>query len=257
MKEIHFYEGIGSPQGCLHSWKSTQLAITAKMARIDTTQMSFLSTWLLTNGYRVFIHPEPKSGRGVYEIKLGKENACTDMEITFAHNLFRLWNSGVLAAPREPAQNPTPDDLAVLRAKYPAGTRLRLKRDLEDPYATHLAGELATVREVDGVGQIHCAWDCGGSLALDADIDSFDILPALTPRRLQIKCRLANGVFFEPVRVGRVQISVEIGPFGDDSWAIWGALASEYADIGRNRTILETTIGALDEAIEAANKLFS
>jgi hypothetical protein len=75
---------------------------------------------------------------------------------------------------------PTPEKLAWLRKKYPPGTRIELKAPLEDPYATQKAGDRATIRGIDGAGNMLCAWDCGSSLNLLPDLDSFEVIGAFT-----------------------------------------------------------------------------
>ena len=55
--------------------------------------MGLLSTRLIENGYRIFVHED---GGGSYELRLG---GCdrTDKEIRPAHNLFRMWQAGAFA----------------------------------------------------------------------------------------------------------------------------------------------------------------
>ena len=55
------------------------------------------------------------------------------------------------------------ETLAMLREKYPSGTRVELVH-MDDPYTSLTAGDKGTVRFVDDVGTIHISWDCGSSL---------------------------------------------------------------------------------------------
>ena len=58
-----------------------------------------------------------------------------------------------------------------LKDMYPAGTRVKLEK-MDDPQAPK-PGTAGTVLYVDGIGQIHVAWDNGSSLALIPEIDKF------------------------------------------------------------------------------------
>lgn len=62
--------------------------------------------------------------------------------------------------------------IAEARAAYPAGTRVRLIA-MNDPQAP-TPGTEGTVRLVDGIGDIHVAWDTGSSLALIPGVDEFE-----------------------------------------------------------------------------------
>lgn len=65
-------------------------------------------------------------------------------------------------------------DVNILRKQYPAGTRLRLLRGIDDPFSPKRQGDVVTVSFVDDAGQIHGRWDSGGSLALIAGKDDFE-----------------------------------------------------------------------------------
>lgn len=71
-------------------------------------------------------------------------------------------------------------DVAVLRKKYPKGTRLRLLRGIGDPYSPKKQGEIMTVSFVDDACQIHGTWQNGGSLALIAGLDAFEVADRCT-----------------------------------------------------------------------------
>ena len=55
------------------------------------------------------------------------------------------------------------ETLAMLRERYPAGTRVELVH-MDDPYTSLTTGDKGTVRCVDDMGTIHISWDCGSSL---------------------------------------------------------------------------------------------
>lgn len=69
-------------------------------------------------------------------------------------------------------QMPDTDDL---RKKYPVGTRLRLLKGIADPFSPKMEGDVLTVSFVDDACQIHGTWDSGGSLALLAGLDAFEV----------------------------------------------------------------------------------
>ena len=54
-KEFHLYL---SGRCCLHSYVATKRAIEQGQDRIDTTQLALVGTYLIHQGYRIFIHPE-------------------------------------------------------------------------------------------------------------------------------------------------------------------------------------------------------
>lgn len=63
-----------------------------------------------------------------------------------------------------------------LERKYPAGTRICLIRMKGEPQmACGLRGE---VQFVDDACQIHMKWKNGSSLALNIDLDTFEIIAA-------------------------------------------------------------------------------
>ena len=55
------------------------------------------------------------------------------------------------------------ETLAMLREKYPKGTRVELIH-MDDPYTRLTAGDKGTVNHVDDMGTIHISWDCGSIL---------------------------------------------------------------------------------------------
>ena len=66
----------------------------------------------------------------------------------------------------------TPDRLKALREQYPEGCRVKLNY-MNDPYRSDLKeGALGTVLNVDAIGTIHVAWDCGSSLGVVFGEDS-------------------------------------------------------------------------------------
>ena len=57
------------------------------------------------------------------------------------------------------------------------GRRVRLiYMEGEDPSRMYKGLE-GTIDHIDGIGQIHVKWDNGSSLALNGDVDDFEILP--------------------------------------------------------------------------------
>ena len=60
--------------------------------------------------------------------------------------------------------------LAMLREKYPTGTRVELMH-MDDPYTSLTTGDKGTVRFVDDIGTIHISWDCGSSLGAVYRVD--------------------------------------------------------------------------------------
>lgn len=91
--EIHFYEQ--KPDKDMYvDYVTTNKAIEDKVEFIETTQMHLLSTGLLLNGYRVFIH---YAKGDVYEVELYKSRTPNHVEIRPSKNLRALWASGALS----------------------------------------------------------------------------------------------------------------------------------------------------------------
>lgn len=92
-KEFHLYLSdyeMTRDSCCLHSYVATKKAIEQGRARIDTTQVALVGTYLIHRGYRIFIYP----AKGIpFEITLGK-CANTSREIREAHNLEKLLVNG-------------------------------------------------------------------------------------------------------------------------------------------------------------------
>ncbi|MBD5584084.1 MAG: hypothetical protein HDQ88_03305 [Clostridia bacterium] len=96
--EIHFFEkDTDMTQSVIpcHGWYETLNAIEKRTPCIATTQMGLLSTRLIEDGYRVFVHPADERP---YEIRLDDKNTCTDKELRMTHNLFRMWQAGAFHA---------------------------------------------------------------------------------------------------------------------------------------------------------------
>ena len=64
-----------------------------------------------------------------------------------------------------------------LKEQYPKGTVVRLKEMEQEPEM--LRGLLGTVQFVDDIGQIHVEWENGSSLALNQDVDRFEVIPQM------------------------------------------------------------------------------
>lgn len=62
------------------------------------------------------------------------------------------------------------ETLAMLREKYPAGTRVELVH-MDDSYTKLTAGDKGTVNHIDDMGTIHISWDCGSSLGAVYGVD--------------------------------------------------------------------------------------
>lgn len=95
--EIHFYEQKPHwmREGDIYvDYVSTDEAINKKESFIETTQMHLLSTSLLLEGYKVFIH---YAKGDVYEVELYKSRTPNHMVITPSKNLRALWASGALS----------------------------------------------------------------------------------------------------------------------------------------------------------------
>lgn len=66
-------------------------------------------------------------------------------------------------------------DVASIKKKYPAGTRIKLI-NMDDPWHPVEPGTEGTVKLVDDIGQIHMKWDNGRTLALVPGQDEFEII---------------------------------------------------------------------------------
>ena len=62
------------------------------------------------------------------------------------------------------------ETLAMLREKYPTGTRVELVH-MDDPYTSLTTGDKGTVKHVDDMGTIHISWDCGSLLGVVYGVD--------------------------------------------------------------------------------------
>ena len=60
-----------------------------------------------------------------------------------------------------------------IRQSYQPGTKVVLDEKMEDPYCEMPAGLTGIVDSVDDLGQIHCHWENGSSLALIPGVDHF------------------------------------------------------------------------------------
>lgn len=61
-----------------------------------------------------------------------------------------------------------------IKSQYPAGTKIRLNMMHGEPNMP--AGLKGTVVDIDGIGQIHMKWENGSSLALNIEVDDFDVI---------------------------------------------------------------------------------
>ena len=94
--EIHFYEQTPQRENnnLYIDYVGTNKAIENKIEFIETTQMHLLSTGLLMNGYKVFIH---YAKGDVYEVELYKSRTPNHKVIRPSTNLRALWASGALS----------------------------------------------------------------------------------------------------------------------------------------------------------------
>lgn len=70
---------------------------------------------------------------------------------------------------------PNKDEVERLRARYPVGTKIRL-RHMDDPFAPVPAGTIGEVALIDDAGNIHMKWENGRSLALIEGVDDFTVI---------------------------------------------------------------------------------
>ena len=68
----------------------------------------------------------------------------------------------------------THEQVARIRAAHPAGARVRLVHMHGEPQMP--VGLEGTVETVDDAGQIHVRWDNGSGLALNVNVDRFDLI---------------------------------------------------------------------------------
>jgi hypothetical protein len=59
-----------------------------------------------------------------------------------------------------------------IKRQYPAGTEIELDR-MDDPYRDMPKGLKGIVAHVDDIGQIHCNWENGSTLAIIPGEDAF------------------------------------------------------------------------------------
>ena len=69
---------------------------------------------------------------------------------------------------------PTENELKMLRAKYPKGTKIRLIH-MNDPQPVP-SGTIGEVVLVDDAGNIHLNWQNGRSLAIIEGVDDFEVI---------------------------------------------------------------------------------
>ena len=73
----------------------------------------------------------------------------------------------------------------LIRHDYQPGTKVVLDEKMEDPYREMPAGLTGIVDSVDDLGQIHCHWENGSSLALIPGVDRFQMCIRDSRKRLQ------------------------------------------------------------------------
>lgn len=92
--QIIFHTG-NFPEGIYHSYEETKKALQNKDDFIRTTQMCFLSTKLLEQGYDIWIKEPNRKGYLIFLDEKGNV-ICneTKRKLSKKHNLFKLWKSG-------------------------------------------------------------------------------------------------------------------------------------------------------------------
>lgn len=93
--EIHFYESIKvcpNEQNVLYDWDSVKNAIESKTITIHTTQMCMLSSTLLHDGYRVFVH---QADGFAYEITLRTKDNTGDRAVRWSQNMYAMWANNI------------------------------------------------------------------------------------------------------------------------------------------------------------------
>ena len=70
---------------------------------------------------------------------------------------------------------PTDAEIAALRKRYPAGTRIELTKMRDEAYPVP-NGTTGTVTGVDDIGTIHMTWDNHSSLGIIECVDAFRII---------------------------------------------------------------------------------
>lgn len=93
--EIHFYEyihNVPAYKPVYHDWWTTKYTIENEYKEIHTTQMCMLSTTLLHNGYRIFVHQHDGI---VYEITLQNKDNDGNRSVRPAQNMYAMWANNV------------------------------------------------------------------------------------------------------------------------------------------------------------------
>lgn len=95
-REIHFYESLNViPDNVkvFHDWQSSCDVINKmQFEHIHTTQMCMLSTSLMINGYKVFVHQQ---NGVVYELHLWDKDHQDDYAVRAGQNLYGMWAANV------------------------------------------------------------------------------------------------------------------------------------------------------------------
>ena len=71
---------------------------------------------------------------------------------------------------------PSKQTVEAIRLAYPAGTRIQLTEAMQDKYNPIMAGEKATVTEIDDIGTMHVNWDNGSGLGIVLGADKFNVI---------------------------------------------------------------------------------
>ena len=72
-------------------------------------------------------------------------------------------------------RTPTRAQVESIRAKYPAGTKVRMVEMLDDPNPIP-SGTVGTVTCVDDIGSVHMKWENSRTLAFIPGVDTVEII---------------------------------------------------------------------------------
>lgn len=70
---------------------------------------------------------------------------------------------------------PAKEEIEAIKQKYVKGSKIKLIK-MYDPFSPPPTNTIGIVEFVDDIGQIHCNWDNGSTLALVVGIDQFKVL---------------------------------------------------------------------------------
>ena len=124
--------------------------------------------------------------------------------------------------------NISPTALASLRSTYNEGDKVKLIKDMADPFHPIKKGTIGTVKYVDDIGTIHTNWENGSSLGIIYDKDEVEKLQYWSIKQF-ISC-FGNGELY-PVRTDDKCYIISNYRFGDPEFdfGIYNDLSIEDA----------------------------